>query len=208
MIGNADNVPGFRERLATLVGHGDPFAWAKRVGIPSSTFDRIWNLGTTPKAPHLIRISEACGVSVDWLLTGRAAATAPPDDLMTIPWLRPPGAGAPVGRLALHRDWLRRAGCADAAAVAMAVADGDGMAPTICEGDLLLVDRGAAEFRDDGLYLLALEGSFCVRRVQRLVSGALAVSADNPAYARETLAAGEAAALACLGRVRWSGRTR
>jgi transcriptional regulator with XRE-family HTH domain len=61
---------GFRARLAQLIGEEEPFVWAKRIGIPSSTFDRIWNGGTIPKAETLLRISEACAVSLDWLLKG------------------------------------------------------------------------------------------------------------------------------------------
>lgn len=62
--------PNFRERLAELVGNKEPFLWAKNVGIPGSTFDRIWNEGTIPKSDHLIRISEQCGISLNWLLMG------------------------------------------------------------------------------------------------------------------------------------------
>ncbi len=61
---------GFRSRLARLVGGDEPFVWAKQVGIPSSTFDRIWNGGSVPKAETLLRIARHCGVSIDWLLTG------------------------------------------------------------------------------------------------------------------------------------------
>lgn len=61
---------GFHERLKQLVGSEEPFAWAKRIGIPSGTFARIWNGRSIPKAPHLARIRRATGVSLDWLLTG------------------------------------------------------------------------------------------------------------------------------------------
>lgn len=66
---------GFRERLAELVGEREPFKWAAGVGIPSSTFDRIWNKGTVPTAPHLLRIAQSEGVTVDWLLTGEGPKT-------------------------------------------------------------------------------------------------------------------------------------
>lgn len=210
-------IPEFRNRLSLLIGEEDPFGWAKRVGIPSSTFDRIWNSGTTPKAPHLVRISEAAGVSIDWLLTGRPSGCAwnapegTPHDFVPIPWLQVPGSdtvarGLAVGRLALDRNWLRRAGCPQAETVAMATAVGDSMEPTIRDGDLLLVDTGVTEFRDDAIYLLGLGTTFRVKRVQRLLNGAVVVKSDNPAYASETLSPEEVAAIRCLGRVRWMGR--
>lgn len=62
--------PGFRDRLAALIGQEEPFLWARRAGIPSSTFDRVWNNGQVPKAESLLRIARFAGVSVDWLLTG------------------------------------------------------------------------------------------------------------------------------------------
>lgn len=58
-------------RLAKLIGTEEPFAWAKRVGIPSATWSRIWNEKTIPKAEHLCRIADHAGVTLDWLLTGQ-----------------------------------------------------------------------------------------------------------------------------------------
>lgn len=60
----------FRARLALIIGAEEPYVWAKRVGIPSATFARVWTQGVAPKAPHLKRIREVTGVSIDWLLTG------------------------------------------------------------------------------------------------------------------------------------------
>lgn len=62
--------PDFYKRLRLVIGDEEPYAWAKRVGIPSATFHRIWNEGTVPKSEHLIRIKESCGVDLNWLLTG------------------------------------------------------------------------------------------------------------------------------------------
>lgn len=61
----------FRDRLALLVGTEEPFRWAKRMGIPSGTFARIWTAGSIPKHEHLSRIAENCDVSLDWLLLGK-----------------------------------------------------------------------------------------------------------------------------------------
>lgn len=63
-------IKGFRDRIVSLIDKDKPFEWAKKVGIPSSTFDRMWNGGIVPKAGMLLKISRHCGKSVDWLLTG------------------------------------------------------------------------------------------------------------------------------------------
>lgn len=69
-MSSENSFPGFRDRLATLIGGDEPFLWARQVGIPSSTFDRVWNNGQVPKAETLFRISRFAGVSIDWLLSG------------------------------------------------------------------------------------------------------------------------------------------
>lgn len=61
----------FRSRLGELVGEQKPFEWAKKVGIPSATWNRAWNEGAIPKAQHLTRIAEHAGVTLDWLISGR-----------------------------------------------------------------------------------------------------------------------------------------
>lgn len=70
----------FRERLALVIGPEKPFAWAKRLGISSATFSRIWNNGATPKVETLLRISRTTGVSLDWLMGADPPATSTPDD--------------------------------------------------------------------------------------------------------------------------------
>ncbi len=60
----------FHQRLSLLIGTEEPFRWAKRMGIPSATFARIWNNHDIPKHDHLCRIAQRCKVSLDWLLLG------------------------------------------------------------------------------------------------------------------------------------------
>lgn len=189
----SDSIPGFRDRVALLVGEDEPFTWAKKIGIPSSTFDRIWNSGSTPKARHLIRIADACAVSIDWLLTGHAPPANAEVEAATMPGL------FPVPSLQVLPG-------TSGARLAMTVASGDGMEPTIRDGDILVVDISVATFLDDAIYLIAKGASFIVRRVQHLLNGAILIKADNPAYASETLLPEEAANLRCVGRVRWIGR--
>lgn len=74
-IGNSD----FKDRLKLLIGDKKPYIWAKEVGIPSATFDRIWREGSIPKAEHLLRIAKKSNVSVDWLLGAEPASMASPD---------------------------------------------------------------------------------------------------------------------------------
>lgn len=100
----------FMERLKLLIGDEKPFAWASRVGIPSSTFARIWKAGTVPTAKFLRLIRQNTGVSLDWLLTGEGpmwageAAAAPAPTPVESP---PVPLGAPPGALLFDEEILR-----------------------------------------------------------------------------------------------------
>lgn len=59
-------------RLLSLVDEtsgGKATVFARKAGIPASTF-QYYKDGRVPNWEHLIRISETCGVCIDWLLTG------------------------------------------------------------------------------------------------------------------------------------------
>ncbi|MEW6427289.1 MAG: helix-turn-helix domain-containing protein [Thermodesulfobacteriota bacterium] len=65
----------FKERLTLLIGDEEkPYGWAKRIGLPGATFNRMWQDGTPPKWNFLVMISEKTGVSIEWLLTGEGPA--------------------------------------------------------------------------------------------------------------------------------------
>lgn len=59
-----------KNRLKQLIGEEKPHAWATKVGIPASTFSRIWNNDGELSQKYLSLTSEKTGVSIDWLLTG------------------------------------------------------------------------------------------------------------------------------------------
>ncbi len=68
--GNNEFEGGFWERLRMLIGKERPFTWAIRVGIPKSTFSNCMNNGQILPLKHLLKVVEATGVSLTWLITG------------------------------------------------------------------------------------------------------------------------------------------
>ena len=60
----------FKERIQLLIGEEKPYPWADRIGLTPGVFNRMWKEGTVPKADSLVLISNATGVSIDWLITG------------------------------------------------------------------------------------------------------------------------------------------
>lgn len=64
----------FKERLQSLWGpQAQPSSIAAEIGMSITGFMRVWNEGAIPKAETLIRIKEAKGCSIDWLLTGQGS---------------------------------------------------------------------------------------------------------------------------------------
>jgi repressor LexA len=59
---------------------------------------------------------------------------------------------------------------------------GDSMAETLCEGDLILVDQSTRTVtRQGGIYVIRLDGALLVKRLRKASAG-LTVMSDNPAY--------------------------
>ena len=107
---------------------------------------------------------------------------------------------------AFKRQWLRQELHADPADVYLVSMDGKSMEPTLRAGDIVLVDRRNAEaVPRDGIYVLRMDGSILIKRIQRLPGRTLRVTSDNPAY--EPFDLGLAAIgdeVAFLGRAVWS----
>ena len=80
------------------------------------------------------------------------------------------------------------------------------MAPTLGDGDDLLIDRrdAGAPLRD-GLYVLRIDDSLLVKRLAVHPMGRrVTIQSDNPAYPDwPDCAIGE---VTCIGRVIWAGR--
>lgn len=107
--------------------------------------------------------------------------------------------------VAFDRHWLRRMGC-EPDNITMIRVDGEAMAPTLRDGDEILVDTSdnASRLRD-GIYVLRLDG---VRMVKRIAigprRGTLRISTDHPHYPDWNEI--EPALIDIVGRVLWVGR--
>ncbi|HEY0313496.1 MAG TPA: S24 family peptidase [Allosphingosinicella sp.] len=153
---------------------------------------------------------------IDEALLGGRETSEPSaaDALVRIPRLdvaASAGAGAAdtseraLGRIGFDPSWLRRLGVAPASAALIRV-EGDSMAPTLSDGDEILVDRGdrAGRLRD-GLYVLRFEGALLVKRLSvSPAGGRVSILSDNPAYPGWPDC--DPAAVDVVGRVLWVGR--
>jgi hypothetical protein len=83
---------------------------------------------------------------------------------------------------------------------------GDSMAPTLSDGDDIMVDRSAASGRIvDGIYVLRREDTLLVKRISMdPMTGSLTISSDNPAFA--AWRGIRPADIEVVGRVVWAAR--
>ena len=164
------------------------------------------------------RIAAYLGVS-EAMLGGPVQRVAPParvrgPGMILVPKLAigaSAGAGASVdgeaveGEVAFDPKWLRELG-ADPRALSIIRVEGDSMAPTLDDGDDILVDGGDAAARlRDGIYVLRMDDVLMVKRVARAPGqGRISVISDNPHYRSwDDL---PMASVQLVGRVVWTGR--
>jgi hypothetical protein len=110
------------------------------------------------------------------------------------------------GHIAFDPVWLRRIARGAPDQLSIIRVAGDSMAPTLADGDDILVDRGdcAARLRD-GIYVLRIDDALVVKRLA--VSPAartVSIRSDNPAYPGWPDC--DPGAVDVVGRVVWTGR--
>ncbi|MEG8040697.1 S24 family peptidase [Sphingomonas sp. LR60] len=161
-------------------------ALSRMVGRNQAYLGQFVSRGSPRVLPERERRMLADFLAIDEALLG---APTPPDDVVAVPWLAVKAA-AGVGQVPdervlrterLPRAALRGAGVAPEAASVIAVT-GESMAPTLRDGDRLLVDASARR-------LAARGGIYVVRRgdtvlVKRLVphGDMVEIRSDNPLW--------------------------
>lgn len=122
------------------------------------------------------------------------------------------GAGAFGGEeraashIAFDPAWLRRVARGNPDLLSIIRVAGDSMAPTLADGDEILVDRGDAATRlRDGIYVLRIDDALVVKRVAlNPAARSVSIRSDNPAYPGWPDC--DLAAIELVGRVVWAGR--
>jgi phage repressor protein C with HTH and peptisase S24 domain len=102
--------------------------------------------------------------------------------------------------------WLRGLTGSAADELSIIRVEGDSMAPTLNDGDDILVDRaGCNEALRDGIYVLRVDDSLLVKRLAIHPLGkSVTVQSDNPAYPDWPDCGLDD--VHCIGRVIWAGR--
>jgi phage repressor protein C with HTH and peptisase S24 domain len=153
---------------------------------------------------------------IDEALLGGTPADVVEEQLVSVPRLDVQASAGPgaleaeerrLGRIGFDAAWLRLLGLSGGGPGRLSVirVDGDSMAPTLSDGDEILVDGddGAERLRD-GIYVLRLEGALIVKRLALGPGGRISVRSDNEAYPGWPDL--DPAEIDVVGRVVWVGR--
>ena len=82
-----------------------------------------------------------------------------------------------LGGLAFKRDWLKRYGLKENSACVI-YACGSSMAPTLSDGDVILLDCSSKELRNGKIYALCIDGEVRIKRVH-VNFGKITLVSDN-----------------------------
>ncbi len=221
----------FVERLRMILANW-PSAdrLAREMKVSPSAF-RKWLKGEAePSRERLVALAHAAGVGVAWLAEGagaepvfapvnggarrpRSESDAPPDlggFVLPRKTQRQPAGGGPIeldgaATIALRHDWVRSAFNVEPENLVVESATDEAMQPTIRQGSTLLINVADRSIRALGIYVLDVNGDRLVRRVQPKHDGGLVLMGDHPAWQPDMLSPNEAATVAVIGRVVWSG---
>lgn len=158
------------------------------------------------------KLARYFGVGESVLGGSGAAASAPVVPIVQVPRLAigasaGPGAFAdderPRAQVGFQADWLRTMVSGGTKALSIIQVEGHSMAPTLCDGDEIMVDRADTAPRRDAIYVIRMDDALHVKRVRRNAA-ALSVISDNPAY--ESWPDRDPATVEIIGRVVWAGR--
>lgn len=198
---------------------------AELAGISEPTMNHYESGKRVPTVDTLIILAEILDCDPGWLLTGgnpsqikdgtASEAQKGAEGFIFVPQydLGPMESGASiqssqiVDHLAFKRDWVIQELRSVPDQLLLIRCTGDAMEPTIKPDDLLLVDRSPDKKREDGIYLIHIDGGLYVRRVERRLEGGLTIRGDKPGAAPEEKVSREKEKqLDLIGRVVWVGR--
>lgn len=207
-------------KIADLVGGKKTLA--KAIGISESQLYRYISGDSQPTVDPLAAIARSGNVHMDWLVLGegptgliqdinetRGLYSAQPEYVSVVeyhdesrPLDNPPVSA--LGKFSFSYTWLVKNGL-NPDTLRLIRAHGDSMAPTISEGDLLMIDISQTAFNGEAVYLLRIdERALTAKRLQYAVEKGLYLVSDNPAYREQHIPDERKDSLNIIGKVVWS----
>lgn len=201
------------ERIKVVRGFFSQEEFAGKVGVHKNTAAR-WERGERcPDAQDLFKITIAFPeFAPEWLLTGEGSmrrgegteretagplavvGQEPPEGYIRVPRYdiaASAGGGAMVHSeqvvdyLAFRKEWLQGSLGVSPSSVAVISVMGDSMEPYLADGDLILVDTSVTRIENNAVYVIHVDGSLLVKRIQKKIDGTVIVKSDNEHYEPE-----------------------
>ena len=190
------------ERVKTLrkVLQLNQTEFGKKIGITMRAVQKWENGESKPQQSTIKALISTFNVNPDWLLNGtgemfldNASRQQEVSDIISIPYYPEVSAAAGSGALVYDENSVKHLQISSAIInistgdnVCLINATGNSMQPVIDDRDLLLVDLSNKDFIDEGIYVVRLENTLLVKRLQKIPNGIVLIS-DNPQYAPITL---------------------
>ena len=201
MLGrNAAYIQQYIKRgVPAVLSERDRQALADYFGVPAQLFDPD-AVGVVPRTSRAEHSSGAPASRRDFIAVPRldVQASAGPGALAE--------SEAKLGHYGFDRSWLQRLSEGSPDRLSIVRVSGDSMAPTLLDGDDILVEQITPGARvRDGVYVLQRDDALLVKRVALgRASGTFDVSSDNTAYPSWPNCTTEEVQV--LGRVIWAAR--
>jgi SOS-response transcriptional repressor LexA len=192
------------------------FGWTneglgRMVGVTGEAV-RKWSEGLSlPGGDNLYILSRITDLSLDWLLTGKEPPCVTSSEFTPIPKVKIPLSGGPgsweldpqvEGYYEFRTKWLKSKGQPNYMKLMQVV--GDSMAPTICDGDHVLVDESRKEPEDGKIMaLVGRNNEALVKRIRIHLDGKILLVSDHEKTHDGPYDPEE---LTILGKVIWLGR--
>lgn len=223
MIDDDIDSPEKRLRFAReKAGYAEPKDFAERLGINVVTY-RSYENGTNGYTRHAAKFAKALKVTADWLLQGGpvsdqfdAASSRPALALPEVAMVRQVdisyamGDGSVVsdypetGFMPFDWNFLHMLGARTAEHLFISRGEGDSMAPTIFDNDLVMVDASRNRISmQDRIWALSVAGAGMIKRLRALPDDKILVLSDNPSVPEQVY---DAADVYIVGKVIWIGR--
>ncbi len=224
------------ERLKGSLNLANDAALCRLLGMSTSAYANRKKAGSIP-LEKIVDVAAARDIDLTFVLTGKrgvitTGSSTPPlsareaegryssaaDALVQVP-LYDVRAAAGFGAfiedqpakeaLAFRRDWIQRQLGVPERGLSLIYVAGDSMEPTLSDGDVIMVNRADRAIRQEGIYVLRMDDTLLVKKLQRMPGGMVKVSSDNPGYGSFELNSvalehGDEAQL--IGRVVWAAR--
>lgn len=207
-----DEVRSLLERKMRERGD-DYLSLSKLLGRNAAYVQQYMKRGTPRRLAEEDRRTLARYFDVDEQLLGGPPPVLAPHNTTAVPRFRlgasagpgaVPGSERPEDHIVFENKWLRQLSATPEALQIIQV-DGDSMAPTLGDGDDILVDTGdAADRVRDGIYVIRMDDALLVKRLAPGPNRRIAVISDNHAY--PSWPDIKPSALSVIGRVIWAGR--